>query len=396
MNRKTLLVLAASLYQLDTIETAKRLGYRVLTTDNVPTNPGHALADKSFQVDTTDKDGVLDLARSERIDGIIACCTDVAVPTAAYVAEQLRLPGPSLVSANTLCDKPAFREFLCAHGFPSPEHYRLGEGFRPQDGLFDGRRWILKPDRSSGSKGIFVVGSESEFRVRFPETAKFSPSGAGILEEYIEGAQGTCEGVLKDGRMALACITDRQTVDPPYVATRGHRVPTTLPAHARERLLSTLGKLWGELGVTDGPFDCDFVATREEVYIIEMTPRIGGNSLAALLRKAADFDIVEYSVRQACGDDGPLPDRLEIRPTAIVIFGVSKPGRLSYDEREAEALRSEEWVDSISFDGNLGDSVLPFINGRHRVGQALIVGKDRTDLDSKAAELSDRLRMEAV
>jgi hypothetical protein len=36
---KTLLVLAASMYQIPAIETAKRLGYRVITTDNVPDNP---------------------------------------------------------------------------------------------------------------------------------------------------------------------------------------------------------------------------------------------------------------------------------------------------------------------------------------------------------------------
>src|SRR5690349_10666200 len=109
---KTLLVLAASFYQVAAIETAKRMGYRVVTTDNVPSNPGHALADKSYTVDTTDVDAVLEVAVRERISGIIAPGTDVAVMTASKVAERLQLVGPSYEAARILTNKFAFRQFL--------------------------------------------------------------------------------------------------------------------------------------------------------------------------------------------------------------------------------------------------------------------------------------------
>ncbi|NMQ18946.1 hypothetical protein E4P82_06820 [Candidatus Competibacter phosphatis] len=108
MTRKTLLVLAASRYQIPIITTAKRLGYRVLTIDNVPDNPGHALADQACFIDTTDIQGVLAVARRERVDGVIAACTDVAVPTAAVVAQALDLPGISPDAARITCDKNLF------------------------------------------------------------------------------------------------------------------------------------------------------------------------------------------------------------------------------------------------------------------------------------------------
>ena len=112
MSKKKLLVLAASAYQVDTILTAKRLGYVVLTTDNVPGNPGHELADRAYDVDTTDREGVLRIAQSEGIAGIIAPCTDVAVETAAYVSSTLGLQGVPPASAELLTRKLAFREFL--------------------------------------------------------------------------------------------------------------------------------------------------------------------------------------------------------------------------------------------------------------------------------------------
>src|SRR5690606_27437985 len=122
---KTLLVLAASLYQVAAIETARRLGYRVVTTDNAPANPGHALADKSYGVDTTDVDAVLELAVRENISGVIAPGTDVAVVTAAVVAERLRLPGPPPEAARILTDKFAFRRFLANGGLPCPRVHAI-------------------------------------------------------------------------------------------------------------------------------------------------------------------------------------------------------------------------------------------------------------------------------
>src|SRR5213078_2129415 len=123
MAEKTLLVLAASTYQLDAIRKAKELGIRVITTDNVPSNPGHRLADRCYSIDTTDRAGVLDLARRERINGVIAPATDVALETAAYVAAALALPGPSVESAAILVSKWQFRQFLKREGLPCPRFF---------------------------------------------------------------------------------------------------------------------------------------------------------------------------------------------------------------------------------------------------------------------------------
>jgi biotin carboxylase len=395
MSKKKLLVLAASRYQIPTITTAKRLGYYVITTDNVPENPGHALADKSFDIDTTDRQAVLDIATREHIDGIISAATDVAVPTAAYVAEQLGLPGVPVDSAYIVCDKVSFRQFLCKHGFPVPEAYAITLNYRPEADFFK-RHWIIKPDRSSGSKGIFILNSKDDFHQRLTETLSFSTQSRGIIEEFIEGFQGTCEGIVTKGELVLTFILDRQTVSPPYVATSGHHFPTLLPSHLQKKLFSVLKEILRALGIADTTFDCDFVATNDEVYIIELSPRMGGNSISSLLKKATGFDLIEYSVHKACHNTAILPKKIKTRPTAVVLLGLLNKGLLFYDQVEAEAMRKEEWVDSLTLDTGLGEQVLPFINGRHRVGEAFVFGRDRADLDDKVIELKRRLDLKAI
>lgn len=393
---KTLLVLAASLYQVAAIETARRMGYRVVTTDNVSANPGHALADKSYNVDTTDVDAVLELAVRENISGIISPGTDVAVVTAAIVAKLLQLPGPPPEAAHILTDKSAFRQFLSNGGLPCPRVHEIDGDRSIPDDLFDGSAWLVKPCRASGSKGIFIVRDYQDFIGRVVESRAFSMDGKAVLEEFIDGSQHTCEGLLKNGKAVLALITDRDTVPPPHTATLGHRVPSTLAAPMQLQALAAIEDVFRRLGVRSGPFDCDFVASDGRIVLIELTPRLGGNSLSKLFTAALDFDLVAYAVAHACGDSIPLPAQHRPRPTAVAIFGAEQAGCLAWSQTEAEALRQEDWVQTLLMDHSPGTAVQPFINGCHRVGEVLVHGANRCELDERLAELRRRLALTAT
>jgi len=394
-NKKTLLVLAASFYQVDTIQTAQRLGYRVVTTDNRPDNPGHAIADRAYGADTCDICAVLEIARKEHIAGVLAPCTDIAMPTAAVVAAELGLPGPPADTTAIACDKARFRDFQAANRLPHPRYLRIeSNAALPEcDGL---KKWIVKPCQSSGSKGIRVINSVGELRDALPESFGFSKSGSVILEEFLPGYQGTCEGWLRGGKIAWHCLLDRQTVPLPFVATCGHHLPTVLTPTEQTCVLDAIGEVWRRLGVTDGPFDCDFVLNNKTVFILELSPRLGGNAISQLVRLAFDFDLIEHTVRWACGDNpGTLPVQ-EPRPSAVVIFGSDRAGSLSYREDEAARLSHEPWIHSLAFDQPVGTLVEPFTDGRRRVGQALIVADTRAELDRRVIKLRQALTVTGI
>ena len=109
---KTLLLLGGSDQQVVAIETAKRLGYRTVLCDFLPDNPGQYTADKFYLVSTTDREAVLEVAKKENVDGVLAYASDPAAPTAAYVAETLGLPTNPSCAVETLCNKDLFRDFL--------------------------------------------------------------------------------------------------------------------------------------------------------------------------------------------------------------------------------------------------------------------------------------------
>ena len=184
---KKLMLLGGSAQQIVAIETAKRLGYRTVLCDYLPDNPGQYHADRFYQVSTTDKQAVLEVARKEQIDGIVAYASDPAAPTAAFVAEQMGLPGNPAQAVETLCNKDQFRVFLDANGFHAP---RSGGYSTLEEAQADVRRLrlpvIIKPVDSSGSKGATVLHSWEQVDQALVFAFSFSRSHRIIAEEYIE------------------------------------------------------------------------------------------------------------------------------------------------------------------------------------------------------------------
>jgi biotin carboxylase len=393
----TLLVLAASLYQLDAIRTAKRLGMRVITTDTLPSNPGHALADRAYSVDTTNVSGVIEIAKVERIDGVIAPCTDVAVYTAARVAEELGLPGVRSEAARIVTSKATFREFMAMQGMRVPRYQILDVRTDLPTGLFtNGQRCIIKPDKASGSKGIFILGSDAELSERLPQSLAHSPNGKLVIEEFIDGHQGTVEGVLREGRAALKFILDRQTAPAPYVSTTGHQLPTVLHEGQQTMVVEAIETLWQKLGVTESVFDCDFVIQGDKVYLIEITPRLGGNSISQLLRWCAGVDLVEISVQAAVGAKMELPPQPQLKPSAVALLGVWTAGRLVYEEDAVRRCCAEPWVHRLTMDVQSGAEVQPFMNGRHRLGEAFVGAETRGQLTERVRCLEGMLGLSVM
>ena len=118
---KRVLMLGGSNFQIPIIKKAKEMGLYVITCDYLPDNPGHKFSDEYHNVSTTDKEGVLELAKSLNIDGIVCYASDVSAPTAAYVAEKMKLPSQPYNSVYLLTHKDLFRKFLKENGFNVPK-----------------------------------------------------------------------------------------------------------------------------------------------------------------------------------------------------------------------------------------------------------------------------------
>lgn len=304
-----LLMLGGASQQIPVIEAARARGVHVITCDYSPENPGHSFANQYFNVSTTDKEGVLDLARRLQVDGVVAYASDPAAPTAAYVSEQLGLPGNPFSSVEILARKDKFREFLKDHGFNTPKA-KAFDSFEEADrelGSFC-LPVMVKPVDSSGSKGVVKVDDRSGLREAVEESLQYSRSGIFIVEEFIrkKGYQVSGDGFSVDGKLVFSSYgnelySGNGTRD--YVAL-GEFWPSLLTSEMKQKVDSEIQRAITELGMRTCAYNIEVIIDEcDRVFILELGPRNGGSYIPQLIKYATGVDLVEYTISGALGED---------------------------------------------------------------------------------------------
>ena len=306
---KKLLFLGGSQQQIPAIRFAKDRGLYVITCDYLPDNPGHAFADEYHNVSTTDKDGVLALARSLGINGIVAYASDPAAPTAAYVAEKLGLPGNPYESVELLTQKDKFRAFLAAHGFTCPRAggYTSLEEVRADIGRF-AFPVMVKPVDSSGSKGVVKVLDESGLDAAVAEALSYSRGKRLVVEEFIvkKGYQVSGDGFSVDGKLVFTSYgnelySGKGTRE--YVAL-GEFWPSLLTPAQKAKVDGELQRLITALGMRTCAYNIEVILDKDDnVYVLELGPRNGGSYIPQLIEYATGVSLIDYTIRGALGED---------------------------------------------------------------------------------------------
>ena len=324
MKQKKLMLLGGVRYLLPVIEAAHKLGAYVITVDYLPNNIAHKYSDEYVNVSIIDREGVLKAAQERQVDGILSFGVDPGVVTAAYVAEKMGLPSPPLKSVEILQNKDKFRDFLETNGFNCPWH----KGYEnKEDALNDFSRVanfakdtsdkeheedegkfpiIVKPVDSAGSKGCKRVDSFDELSAAIDGAISESHSGRFIIEQFLElkGHQTGSDCFSIDNELVF-CSFDSQYFDKdasnPY-APIAHIWPSDMPNAAQKELRGELQRLIRLLNMGTSIYNVEArVSVDGKPYIMEVSPRGGGNRLAEVLKLATGQDLIENDVRFALG-----------------------------------------------------------------------------------------------
>lgn len=304
---KKILLLGGSAQQIVAIKTAQKLGYYTVLCDYLPDNPGQYEADKFYLVSTTDKDAVLEVARNEQVDGVLAYASDPAAPTAAYIAEKLGLSGAPYHSVETLCYKDQFRKFLIENGFSTPK----AKGYASaEDALKEKENFefpiIIKPVDSSGSKGATVLQTEDGLKNALDFAFSFSRCHRIIVEHFIEKKHPYLIGgdvFIENGKIVLWGLLNchRDNCVNPLVPV-GKSYPLQLEDEDIQHVKETLSSMVEKLRISNGSMNVELVVDKSNrVWPIDVGPRSGGNMIPDLLGDMFGVDIAEMSVKAAMG-----------------------------------------------------------------------------------------------
>lgn len=306
---KKIMLLGGLRYLIPVIKEAHNLGYYVITCDYIPDNIAHKYSDKYFNVNITDKEAVLKLAKEQNVDGIMSFAVDPGVTTAAFVCEKLNLPscGP-YESVKILQNKNLFRDFLSKNNFNVPK----AKGYLEiEDALADASffKWpvIVKPVDSAGSKGVSKVLHIDAFENSIKNAISNSPTKQFIVEEFIEqsGFPSDSDSLSINGELVFFTLSNQRfdsNAANPYTPA-GFSWPSAMAAKHQEELRSEVQRLLSLLKMQTSIYNIEArVGTDNKVYIMEVSPRGGGNRLAEMIKLATGIDLISYAVKAAVGE----------------------------------------------------------------------------------------------
>ncbi len=381
-------------YLLPVIKAAHDQGYYVITADYLPDNIAHKYSDEYVNVSIIDKEAVLKVAREKQIDGIMSFGVDPGVIAASYVQNQMGLPsfGP-YESVVILQNKDKFRAFLAENGFNVPWAF----GFDSvEDALAKKEKFsyplIVKPTDSAGSKGCTKVDNETNLQAALEYAMVHSIGGHIIVEEFLEkkGCSSDTDSYAEDGLLKFVSFSAQRFDDKavnPYTPA-AYSWPSTFTEDEEKYLTSEIQRLITLLGMKTAVFNIETrVGTNGKPYIMELTPRGGGNRLCEMLRYATGVDLITAITRAMVGDDS---QKIKQKPYdgnwAELILHADRNGMfqgLEIDSSlKAEVVEEDLWVKP-------GDSVREFEGANDAIGTLVLRFKTIQDLqDALTAQMS--------
>lgn len=374
-------------YLIPVIKAAHEQGYYVITADYLPDNIAHKYSDEYCNVSIVDKEAVLREAKRLQIDGIMSFACDPGVVAASYVQNQMGLPsfGP-FESVEILQNKDRFRAFLQKNGFNVPQ----AKGFDSVEAAMSEVYWypwpvIVKPTDAAGSKGVTKVEKAENLRPALEYAMQHSISGHIIVEEFIEkeGCSSDTDSMSVDGKLVFTSFCaqrfDTQATNPYTPAA--YSWPSTFTKEQEEYLTSEIQRLISLLGLRTVVYNIETrIGTNGKPYIMELTPRGGGNRLCEMLHYATGVDMITAITRAIVGD--PILTPIEQKPYnghwAEIILHADKSGSFDHLEIDknlsAEVIEEDLWV-------NKGDLVDSFEGANNAIGTLVLRFKTTEELE---------------
>lgn len=320
---KRLAVVGASYLQLPLVRKAGELGLETLCFAWADGAVCKDACDRFYPISIVDKEAILEVCRREGIDGIASIASDVAVPTIAYVAQELGLNGNSVHSALLSTNKNAMRAAFRAAGVHSP----ASEKVRSEDeasAVAERIGWplIVKPADRSGSMGVARVSDADALRAAVRKALGDSLCGEAVVERFIENAREiSVEGISHDGVYHLLAVTDKVTTGAPHYVELAHHQPSAFPPGILARAVEQAERGIRALEIREGATHAELMVTPSgEVFVTEIGGRMGGDFIGSdLVPLSTGYDFLRGVVEVAVGGFAP-PRKTQSRHAGVWFY----------------------------------------------------------------------------
>ncbi|PIC77128.1 lactate dehydrogenase [Sporosarcina sp. P19] len=380
---KKILIIGAGTLQIPAIIEAKKMGLKVATFDFDKNAPGFELADEAYVISTIDIDNALKKAKEINPDGVMTLASDMPLRTVAAIAKELDLCAVSEETAYAATNKAMMREQLKEYGVPIPLFYKVTtkSQFDKRVNQFRGKKFIVKPSDSSGSKGVYLCDDHTDMSHVYDYSMAYSNAGEILIEEYMIGQEVSVETFAVNGQINVITITDKITTGPPFFVEMGHTQPSKLSVEVQEQIRDIAISANKALNIQSGPSHVEIIVTQEGPKVVELGARLGGDNITThLVPLSTGVNLVRACIKESLKEEPDL--RRSLNKSAAIHYLKCPIGQIT-SITGLEVVKKIDRVIELKLFRKIGDTVTEVQNSNERIGYFICIGdsiKDTTEL----------------
>ncbi len=281
----------------------------------------------------------------------VACYDCESLTAAAHIARALSLPFPSPEAVIRSRSKFLSKKLWLENGVDCPR-VSLVRNMQDAVQFFEqvGHPVVIKPLTGSGSELVFLCESAVDcmrafrtlsirladhhnIRMYSPvviDQATVDPRKVFVAEEHIRGREFSCDFILDGDRLDIIRIARKVPApDRPLGTIQAYVLPSVLAGNIEpEAFRAQLYAAATSLGLTRTIAMVDFMIRGGKAYLLELTPRPGGDCLPDMIRHSCGFDIIGANMDFAEGKAVSVPPEDEWRRIVGVRLFASRDGVL--------------------------------------------------------------------
>lgn len=154
---------------------------------------------------------------------------------------------------------------------------------------------VLKPTRGTASNKVIKVTHQNMDQPLMKNIIKDCKKDELIIEEFIEGDEYAFEGMLIDSKLSEFVVFEKPLVFvEPYFEESIYITPSNLNNKIIEEAQNKIEKACQKLGLTNGPIHAEFKISNNEIFLIEINPRMIGG----LCSRCLSFGLFKQSLEE--------------------------------------------------------------------------------------------------
>ena len=261
---------------------ARKIGVETICFSFNPDDVAVSTVDRFYNINIFEKEKILSICQEEQIQGVLPT-TELTIPIAAFISESMGLNGNSREVMANITSKRWVRERIKdAVAIRQPGFRCFVDAVSASAAIDLSFPLIVKPAGEGGKRGVAVAHTEEEYRNCLREAFAADRSKRGVIvEEFIpSGMECSVEVLSYRGEHQVIQVTQKLSSGAPHCVELGHSQPADISGEMRRKIGSAIQELLDKTGFVNGASHVEIKLYKNEVYLIELNSRLGGDCIS--------------------------------------------------------------------------------------------------------------------